>query len=242
MLFALQLLSANATRRPTYQRPYINMAERTLPTSQLCLLMDTEGDSPLEVAVAIVKDGELVKSQRWLCKPTVDYQRERWGMRNIHGIDYHFARRYGLTRPDLNRQVAEWLEVNIMGKQQLLPDGKLVNVYFPGAIGGGDRAFYESLRLRCLAEPNFIELDQWTVRVTRAYHNVKAQPNVDLCPIANHSAYNPMEIERQAVGPPVSRTAYAKLLSGHHCALKDVIELYQYMHERHYFDKDFPVA
>jgi hypothetical protein len=237
MFLGLHLLSFNASR-PIYQRQTFNMAENTLPTSQLCLLMDTEGDSPLEVAIAIIKDGVLTASKRWLCKPVVTRERERWSIRNIHGIGYDHAHFYGLSRPDLKFKVAAWLAENIGP----LPEGTYVNVYFPGAIGTGDTEFYQSLKIPYLAEANFIALDKWTERVTKAYHTVQPQANVELCQQQEHTKYDPDDFKLHRIGHKLSATKWAKLESGYHCALKDVVELYQYMQEWHYFDKDFPLA
>jgi hypothetical protein len=237
MFLALQLFSINA-KRPSFQRRRFNMAYGTFPRAEIAVLMDTEGESPLELALGIVHNGQLIDTKRWLCAPVATSRGESWGIRNLHGIDFEQARVNGLSRDNLKTEVAAWLAENITERHR---DG-LINVYVPGSVGGGDRRLYEALNIPYFAEPTAIELDRWVIRIAKPYHQYIYHPNATLCPPTNHYKYNPDIFKLMRRGCQVSETSWAKLGSGYHCAVNDVVELYRFMKDKQMFESDFPLC
>src|ERR1700751_3431115 len=123
MFLTLQLLTNFATvnKKPSLTiMDFTNsLRQSTFPHSTiiqpatLCLLADTEGHSPLEFSIAIIKDGELATARRWLLKPTMGRPHEHWSMKNIHGLDYQHALNTGVTQWMLVDQLQQWLNEHL---------------------------------------------------------------------------------------------------------------------------------
>src|ERR1700751_563872 len=167
-----------------------------VPTATLCLLADTEGDSPLELTLAIIKDGALEHARRWLLKPTMGRGHEHWYIKNIHGLDYQKAVNSGVTMDVLEQQVKEWLHTNIGP----VPEDKRINIYFPGSIGVGETRLCKSLNIAYIADPIGVQLDPWIKRVDQEYHWQVTHANVQQCPVSNHAKYDPYILKNHRMG------------------------------------------
>src|SRR5689334_10275018 len=77
----------------------------TMPPEQLALLMATAGNSPLELSVAVVKNGKLAAVKRWLLAPTLTYGHERWTIYNTHGLSYRDAGTFGVKRERVGAKI-----------------------------------------------------------------------------------------------------------------------------------------
>jgi hypothetical protein len=141
----------------------------------------------------------------------------------------------GVTMSKLSEQVNYWLNQYL----DPIPDDSLINVYFAGQMGTGDERLYETLNIPYLAKPTAIKLDPWIIRVRKGYHWDKFHVNVTPCQPVNHQLYQPDALKDLRRGLPITPSTQAKLLSGYHCATADVVELYNFMKQHHYFDPDF---
>src|SRR5207237_8884389 len=141
-----------------------------------CLLMDSEGDSPIEVSIGISKLGKLKVTRRWLLKPNTTLGEEVWGIRNVNGVDFYYSQDHGLSDFQFFVSAKRFLLQHL----DPIPAGHKLQVYFPGSIGVGDKRVMNILReVDYLAEPVGKELPIWKIRETQPYHlNKMIHPHV----------------------------------------------------------------
>jgi hypothetical protein len=222
MLSVLRLLCEASAAKDKTQGKYTmsSSSDYSIPPNKLALLCDTEGKSPLELSIGIVRDGKLIKIGHFLQCSQVAFEVERWGIEHIHGVDPSV----GLSAANFAKQVKEFLQTNLG-----LEAGEKVNLYFPGALGAGDKKVLDLFGDWINQPPHEIKLAPWSERMEKHYHQLKDHPNVEPCPYGTHALY------RQKPVAPTNPSKRARWEHGFHCATADVLELFYFMDMEGYF-------
>ena len=216
------------------QTPFINFQEMLVPDKEQCLLIDSEGDSPIEVSIGISKLGKLKVTRRWLLKPNTTLGEEVWGIRNVHGVDFYYAQDHGLSDFQFFVSAKRFLLQHL----DPIPAGHKLQVYFPGTIGVGDKRVMNILReVDYLAEPVGKELPIWKIRETQPYHlNKMNHPHAVPCDPIEHCCYDTYLASRRKEDLTLSERA--KLKHGFHCSTADVAELDLFLQHIGHFKRD----
>lgn len=191
--------------------------------SKLCFVLDTEGCSPLEIAVGTLIDGQLVHDFHALVKPRQPIAVEVWATRNVHGIPYDYAWQFGSSF----EQVVILLRKYMLDQRAAFtedPDVK-VAVFVAGAIDGGDAKVLDALGLRWLSV-RAVLLDPWLNRIHQSYFKDTRHPGVHICSMRAHHDYGPVDLAARASH---NASAKAKLSGGVHCATEDIVRLANFL-------------
>jgi len=195
-----------------------------IESSKLCFVMDTEGSSPLEVAVGTVVNRVLMHALHAIVRPQLSPAAEAWASRNIHGISYDYARNVGLT---FDKVVA--ITRKYLSDQREFHAADIVVMFVSGSISGGDAKVLDALNLDWLRVRSVV-MDPWLARINQPYFKDIHHPCVRVCSIRAHHDYAPIELAMRAVS---NATAKAKLAGGLHCATDDIVRLSNFLADTH---------
>lgn len=215
MLSTLSIAAAASSASPTMICP-----------TRFYFAFDTEGSSPLEVALAAVRDGRICNAMQLILKPEPGRD-ETYAIANVHGISLAVATSIGLG---LERAVDALRCFLLSERANVTPDPEAgVWLFCPGeAPGAGDSIIFERLGLPWL-RLHAIAQEPWLSRVQQTYFRDVTSPFVPVCPGFVHAAYAPRQLRAKALR---NGTARAKLQAGFHCASHDVVRLVNYISER----------
>ena len=69
----------------------------TIPPTRFYFAFDTEGSSPLEIALAAVRDGRICNALQLILRPEPGHD-EAYATANVHGISLTLATAIGVTQ------------------------------------------------------------------------------------------------------------------------------------------------
>jgi hypothetical protein len=198
----------------------------TIPPTRFYFAFDTEGSSPLEIALAAVRDGRICNALQLILRPEPGHD-EAYATANVHGISLTLATAIGVTQ---ERALSAMRCFLLSERANVTSDPEAaVYLFCAGeAPGDGDTAICTKLALPWL-RLRAVALDPWLTRVQQEYFRKVTDPYVPVCPGFIHAAYAPRQLRVKAAR---NATARAKLQGGYHCATHDVVRLVNFIGEQ----------